>query len=132
MRHRLVYQVVEEEQVLKLQCCNRTKLLLIYIYLGIGFYEEIIDFICFCDFLVNFTRFCIGSLSIMVIPSIMVNSAFPGANRMFLELELPMLPENPYLKALIYSVLLTAVFHLMWFVPRLFARKQSIKTKVLR
>ncbi len=76
--------------------------------------------------------FAIGSLSIMVIPSIMVNSAFPGANRMFLELELPMLPENPYLKALIYSVLLAAVFHLMWFVPRLFARKQSIKTKVLR
>ncbi len=36
------------------------------------------------------------------------------------------------LKALIYSVLLAAVFHLMWFVPRLFTRKQSIKTKVLR
>ena len=69
--------------------------------------------------------FAIGSLSIMVIPSIMVNSTFPGANRMFLELELPMLPENPYLKALIYSVLLAEVFHLMWFVPRLFARKRE-------
>ena len=38
---------------------NKIVVTLFTVYLGIGFYEEIINSICFCDFLVNFTSICI-------------------------------------------------------------------------
>ena len=63
-----------------------------------------------------------GSLAAMVVPSIMINKAFPGANRMFLELDIPLFPENMYLRSLVYAVLIIAVFHLMWFAWRLAER----------
>ncbi len=66
-----------------------------------------------------------GTLMVMAVPSIMINKAFPGANRMFLELDIPLFPENMYLKAIAYTVLIIAIFHLMWFVWHLASRTKE-------
>ena len=61
----------------------------------------------------------VGSLALLAIPCIIANEAIPGSNYMYLNLEVSFLPQNQYLRALIYFVLITLLFHLLWLVWKL-------------
>lgn len=73
----------------------------------------------------------IGALAAMIVPSFYLNEAFPGSNYMFLKLEIPFMPENQYLRAAVYFVLITIIFHLLWLVWRmlLLSREKSLAKK---
>ena len=64
----------------------------------------------------------VGVLSAMLVPSLALNEAYPGSDYLFLKLDLPLLPDDQYLRAGIYAVLITAVFHVMWLLWRLYLR----------
>ncbi|MBP3896858.1 MAG: TIGR02206 family membrane protein [Mogibacterium sp.] len=61
-------------------------------------------------------------LCIMVIPAISLNNAFPGADYLFLKLDISIFPVNQYYRALIYAGLLVVIFHLMLMMQRLIAK----------
>lgn len=71
----------------------------------------------------------VGVLSAMLIPSLLLNEAYPGSDYLFLKLELPLLPDNQYLRGGIYAVLITAVFHGMWLLWRLYLRGKEKRTR---
>ena len=62
----------------------------------------------------------VAVLTVMVIPSLYLNEAFPGSDYMFLRLDIPFMPESQYLRLPIYYLLLILIFHLMWFVWKRF------------
>lgn len=68
----------------------------------------------------------IGALSLMLIPAFYLNDAFPGSDYLFLRLDMPLFPENQYLRAGIYAVLMILIFHAMWFMY-VALRKRSAK-----
>jgi len=70
----------------------------------------------------------VGVLSAMLVPSLMLNEAFPGSDYLFLKLKLPLLPDNQYLRAGIYAVLIVVIFHGMWFLWRLYLRGREKRT----
>ena len=67
-----------------------------------------------------------GALMLMLIPAFYLNDAFPGSDYLFLRLDMPLFPENQYLRAGIYTVLLILIFHAMWFAYAAL-RKRSAK-----
>ncbi|MBQ5488454.1 MAG: hypothetical protein IIT70_06340, partial [Clostridia bacterium] len=71
----------------------------------------------------------VGVLSAMLIPSLLLNEAYPVSDYLFLKLELPLLPDNQYLRGGIYAVLITAVFHGMWLLWRLYLRGKEKRTR---
>ena len=64
----------------------------------------------------------VAVLAAMTVPSFFLNDAFPGSDYMFLKLNIPFMPENQYLRAIIYSALLVIIFHLLWAVWQLILR----------
>lgn len=71
----------------------------------------------------------VGVLAAMLVPSLMLNEAFPGSDYLFLTLQTPLFPSNPYLRAGIYAVLIVAVFHGMWFLWRLYLRGREKRAR---
>ncbi|MBQ9031509.1 MAG: YwaF family protein [Parasporobacterium sp.] len=72
-------------------------------------------------------RYCdiwiaVAALAAMLIPSIWMNEKYPASDYMFLRLDIPLFPENQYLRAGIYTVLIIIVFHLMWLIWGRFLR----------
>ena len=67
----------------------------------------------------------IGVLAAMIVPSLRLNEAFPGSDYMFLKLEISFMPENQYLRAAVYFVLITIIFHLLWLVWQMFIRARE-------
>ena len=63
-----------------------------------------------------------GVLFVMLIPAIKMTEAYPPASYMFLRLSIPLLPENLYQRAAIFSILIIFIFHLMWFLWNAFLR----------
>lgn len=70
----------------------------------------------------------VGVLAAMLVPSLMLNEAFPGSDYLFLKLKLPLLPDNQYLRAGVYAVLIVVIFHGMWFLWRLYLRGREKRT----
>ena len=66
-----------------------------------------------------------GVLALMLVPSFFLNEAFPGSDYMFLKLDISFMPESQYLRALIYTVLIIAIFHLIWLVWKLCTRRSA-------
>ena len=64
----------------------------------------------------------VGVLAVMLVPSFMLNEAFPGSDYMFLKLDISLFPDDQYLRGVIYTVLILCIFHLMWMVWKLFLR----------
>ena len=67
----------------------------------------------------------VGVLAAMLIPSFALNDAFPGSDYMFLKLEMPFMPEDQYLRAAVYCVLIVAIFHLLWLAWCLLLRRRD-------
>ena len=63
-----------------------------------------------------------GVLAAMLIPAFWLNEAFPGSDYMFLRLDTTLFPENQYVRAVAYTVLIIVIFHLMWFIWNAFTR----------
>ena len=63
-----------------------------------------------------------GVLAAMLIPAFWLNEAFPGSDYMFLRLDTTLFPENQYVRAVVYTVLIIVIFHLMWILWKLFMR----------
>ena len=70
-----------------------------------------------------------GVLFCVLILAVRMTEAFPPASYMFLRLKIPFLPENLYVRAAIYTVLVIAVFHLMWFLWKAFLRVAERKER---
>ena len=60
----------------------------------------------------------VGVLAIMLIPSFRLNEAFSGSDYMFLKLDIPLFSDDQYLRAVVYAILITLVFHSMWLAWR--------------
>ena len=56
----------------------------------------------------------VSALAVLLILGLKLNDAYPGASYLFLKLSIPFFPDNQYLRALIYSIGIIIVFHLMW------------------
>ena len=65
----------------------------------------------------------------MLIPAFYLNDAFPGSDYLFLRLDMPLFPENQYLRAGIYAVLMILIFHAMWFM---YAALRKRSAKIIR
>jgi hypothetical integral membrane protein (TIGR02206 family) len=63
-----------------------------------------------------------GVLAAMLIPAFWLNEAFPGSDYMFLRLDTTLFPENQYVRAVVYTVLIIVIFHFMWFIWNAFTR----------
>ena len=61
-------------------------------------------------------------LAAMLIPSFRLNEAYPGSDYMFLTLDIPFFPADQHLRAVIYTLLIIMIFHLMWLGWRLLLR----------
>lgn len=74
---------------------------------------------------------CGISLAAMAVPSFCLNDAFPGSDYMFLKLDISFMPQNQYIRAGVYFVLITMIFHLLWLAWRMLlcARKKSLAEK---
>ena len=70
----------------------------------------------------------VGALACLLAVGLRLNDLYPKANYLFLRLNIPFLPENQYIRAVIYSVFIIAVFHLMWLFWNA-GLKRSQKTK---
>ena len=57
-----------------------------------------------------------GTLFAVLLVAVKMTEAFPPASYMFLRLNMPLMPENLYLRAAVFTVLVILVFHLMWFL----------------
>ena len=66
----------------------------------------------------------------MVIPAIKLNNAYPGSDYLFLKLETSLLPDNMYARAAIYTLIIAAVFHLMWLLQRRFSKSNNTKEQL--
>lgn len=71
-----------------------------------------------------------GALFLVLIPAIIMTDTYPPASYMFLKLKIPFIPENLYLRAAIYTVLVIMIFHLMWLIWKLFLRVSEKKIRV--
>ena len=58
--------------------------------------------------------YSILGIGMMVIPALKLNEAFPGSDYLFLKLDTALFPENQYVRACIYALLLALIFHAMW------------------
>lgn len=59
-----------------------------------------------------------GALFIVLIPAVMMTEAYPPASYMFLRLKMPLIPENLYLRAAVFTALIVVIFHVMWLIWR--------------
>ena len=53
---------------------------------------------------------------LMTIPASIANLAIPEANYFYLKLDIPFLPKDYSLRVIIYSAIIIAAFHVLWFV----------------
>ncbi len=64
-------------------------------------------------------------VTLMLIPSFVLNTSFPGSDYLFLKLETNLFPKNQYLRAVIYGTLLTLIFHIMWLIYQTIRKKNN-------
>ena len=64
-----------------------------------------------------------GGLLLLAIPSYFANEAFPDADYLYVRLENPFMPDNQLLRMAIYFVVITLLFHGMWFIRNACAAK---------
>ena len=60
--------------------------------------------------------YAIGCLALAAIPSYFANEAIPAANYLYVKTEIPLLPQNQLLRMLSYFVIISLLFHGMWFI----------------
>lgn len=71
----------------------------------------------------------IAVLGALAIPATALNNAFPGSDYMFFRLESPLLPESQLLRAGVFFVGISAVYHLMWLIWGMLLRIQVMISK---
>ena len=55
-----------------------------------------------------------GLLCLLTVPATFANMAFPEANYLYLRLDIPFMPDSYPLRVVIYSVIILALFHLLY------------------
>ncbi len=64
-------------------------------------------------------------LLVLLFPALKFNKEFTGFDYLFMRMDIPFIPSDLNARAVIYSVLVLAVFHIMWFVWSAFDKKRG-------